>query len=196
MNFLPGFIQRPEVYLEGLSQTALRPRHYPQKPGAGFYAQRRQPRRHASQVRVCDYCRSKGHAVALDDVESPLAAQAMVQDIRPDYVKLDIKLVLRASKGAAGGQDQEAIRNIVQHCHAQGAMVLAEGVETEESYAFLKSAEVDLFQGYLFSPPVPVEEIRKGDGRMTQNFISHPVILIPPQRTASPSAHGALAPRR
>ena len=37
------------------------------------------------------------------------------------------------------------------------ATVIAEGVETQEIHQALQLLGVDLFQGFLFSPPVPVD---------------------------------------
>ncbi|HEY8118313.1 MAG TPA: EAL domain-containing protein [Methylophilaceae bacterium] len=67
--------------------------------------------------------------------------------------------------------DQSFVRNIgVKHVNAVIVQtiigmaknldieVIAEGVETEEQYKFLKEHECNLFQGYLFGKPVPIEE--------------------------------------
>ena len=47
---------------------------------------------------------------------------------------------------------------IVAMAHALGFSVLAEGVETEEQLGALEDLDVNLAQGYLFSPPVPASE--------------------------------------
>ena len=67
--------------------------------------------------------------------------------------------------------DQSFVRNIgVKHVNAVIVQtiigmaknldieVIAEGVETEEQYKFLKEHQCNLFQGYLFGKPVPIEE--------------------------------------
>jgi EAL domain-containing protein (putative c-di-GMP-specific phosphodiesterase class I) len=38
--------------------------------------------------------------------------------------------------------------------------VVAEGVETEAQFAFLQSRGCDVFQGYLFDRPLPIEAFR------------------------------------
>jgi len=38
--------------------------------------------------------------------------------------------------------------------------VIAEGVETEEQESFLKTRSCDITQGYLYSKPIPADEMR------------------------------------
>ena len=40
-------------------------------------------------------------------------------------------------------------------------LVVAEGVETREQLAFLEKLDCDEYQGYLFSKPVPAEELAR-----------------------------------
>ncbi len=156
INFFPGFIQRPEVYLEGLSETA-RAYGIIAKHIVLDFTQSELPRDIVHLQKVTDYCRSKGYALALDDIESIGMVQKLAPDIRPDFIKLDKSLVMKCSRA----EDKENIRQIVAQAHTVGALVIAEGVETEESFAAMKSLGVDMFQGYYFSAPVPVEEALK-----------------------------------
>jgi EAL domain-containing protein (putative c-di-GMP-specific phosphodiesterase class I) len=45
--------------------------------------------------------------------------------------------------------------------HSLGTRVVAEGVETEAQFVFLKEHGCDEVQGYLFSPPVPGPKFAK-----------------------------------
>jgi EAL domain-containing protein (putative c-di-GMP-specific phosphodiesterase class I) len=38
---------------------------------------------------------------------------------------------------------------------------IAEGIETEEQYMFLKECGCQFFQGYFFSQPIPIYEYEK-----------------------------------
>jgi EAL domain-containing protein (putative c-di-GMP-specific phosphodiesterase class I) len=152
VNFFPGFIHRPAVYLEGLSETAK---------GFGVIAKNivldftnsETPRDLSHLKSVCDYARSRGYSIALDDIASIENARKLIPEIRPDFVKVDMHLVRKAAEPGK----RETIRTIVEMTHDVAGTVIAEGVETQESYQALKGLGVDLFQGYLFSPPVPVE---------------------------------------
>jgi EAL domain-containing protein (putative c-di-GMP-specific phosphodiesterase class I) len=156
VNLFPGFIQRPAVYLEGLGETVKNFGVIPKHIVLDFT--RAETARDLGHLKsVCDYARSKGYSIALDDIESMEGARKLVPEIKPDFVKIDMNLVRVA--GAQG--KREIISNIVEISHAAGASVIAEGVETEATHQQLRSLGVDLFQGYLFSPPIPVEAVVK-----------------------------------
>lgn len=154
VNLAPGFIQRPEVYLGGLSEAARSFAMVPKHIVLDFI--RAETARDGAQLkRVCEYGRSCGYSIALDDIQTLDGAKRLIADIRPDFIKID-----RTLTGAVG-QHAAAIAGIVAMAHGAGVMVIAEGVETEEAYHALKTAGVDLFQGYYFSPPLPVETVIK-----------------------------------
>lgn len=156
VNFFPGFIHRPAVYLEGLSETAKQHGIIAKNIVLDFTRSENQhDMNHLKNV--CEYCRSKGYSIALDDIGSLDTAQKLITEIRPDFVKIDMHL---AHQVADAGK-RILIRDIVEMTHAIGGTVIGEGVETEDMYKQLADIDVDLFQGYYFSPPVPVEEVLK-----------------------------------
>ena len=57
--------------------------------------------------------------------------------------------------------DMEIANTVIAIGHTLGFKVLAEGVETPEQLAFLKSQGCDMYQGYLMSPPVPADEFEQ-----------------------------------
>ena len=56
---------------------------------------------------------------------------------------------------------QSIIKAIIAMAHSLKMNVIAEGVETEDQLAFLKSQQCDQIQGYLFSLPVSEEEFTR-----------------------------------
>lgn len=160
VNFFPGFIHRPAVYLEGLSETVK---------SYGIVAKhivldftQSETARDSGHIRtVCEYGRSRGYSIAFDDILSVEGAKKLLPDIRPDFVKLDMRLVHHCDSPSV----RSTIQHIVELAHAYGGMVIAEGVESEAMYQTLRQLGADLFQGYLFSPPMPVDTVlRKSHG--------------------------------
>ena len=148
INFLTGFIHRPEVYLDGLSQAVIRS-HV--RPGAVVldvplhdYAKDM-----AKLTSIAAYCRARGFGLALDDVMGADGLAALVSEIRPAFVKLDGKF----GADMAPAKMQATLLEIVRICHANGVSVLAEGVETPAQHELYLAADVDMFQGYLFGAP-------------------------------------------
>lgn len=156
VNFFPGFIQRPEVYLEGLSE-AVRMHGIVSKQVVLDFTESEHQHDLNHLRKVTDFCRSKGYAIALDDVESTDNAKALVPEIKPDFVKLSRKITASFERHEA----MQTLREIIDLSHKNGAVVLAEGVEKEDAYAKMQSMGVDMFQGYLFSPPVEIKPANK-----------------------------------
>lgn len=154
VNFFPGFIHRPAVYLEGLSD-AVKSHGLIAKNIVLDVTQAEIPRDLSHLRNVVEYCRSRGYALALDDIGSFETAERLVPQMRPDFVKIDRALVQRLGQVPA----REAIHKIVAATHKQGGVALAEGVETEAQMQELKRIGVDLFQGYYFSPPIAASEV-------------------------------------
>ncbi len=148
INFLTGFIHRPEVYLDGLSQAVSRTHLLPASVvldvPLGDYV-KDMPKLKS----IAHYCRTRGFALALDDVTSSDGLAALVADIKPAFVKLDGKF----GKGMNPARAQGVLHEIVRICHTNGVSVLAEGVETQVQHEMYLAAEVDMFQGYLFGAP-------------------------------------------
>ncbi|MCK4675037.1 MAG: EAL domain-containing protein [Gammaproteobacteria bacterium] len=55
--------------------------------------------------------------------------------------------------------DEAIVRTIIVMAHNLKLKVVAEGVETEQQYEFVKHHGCDVVQGFLFGKPVAAEEI-------------------------------------
>lgn len=148
INFIPGFIQRPEFYLDGLAQALAR---------QGLNAKQivldctnsENPRDIQHLKSIAAYCRTRGYQVALDDIESVQSAKRILQEMRPDFIKLDMRLVQKLHDPEA----MDMIARIAALTQNSSCSLIAEGVETEAVRQKLEDAGIHLYQGYLFSPP-------------------------------------------
>ncbi|MDP3175299.1 MAG: EAL domain-containing protein, partial [Phenylobacterium sp.] len=63
-------------------------------------------------------------------------------------------------------EDAAIARMVITLGHSLRQEVIAEGVETHAQLQYLREQGCDMVQGYLFSPPVPVDEfedmVRRG----------------------------------
>jgi len=93
--------------------------------------------------------RERGTKVALDDVGSGNTAVKFIDDLMPDYVKLDREILQRAV--ATGGTAMYT--GLTRHCLEHEITVIAEGIETQAELDFCRSIGVELVQGYLIQRP-------------------------------------------
>ncbi|HET8980132.1 MAG TPA: diguanylate cyclase [Solirubrobacteraceae bacterium] len=113
--------------------------------------------RPAELSRVVAEHREAGRGVALDDVGADVRSLALLPLIEPDVVKLDLRLVQDRPS-----TDQAAIVSAVAaERERTGAVVLAEGIETEAHLAVARSLGATLGQGWLWGRPGPLR-IRPG----------------------------------
>jgi len=94
--------------------------------------------------------RENGFLIALDDVGRGHSNFDRIPVIHPDIIKIDRSLVMNLQDDY---YRQEIFKAIGQLSHKIGAVVLAEGVETEEEAMEVMELGTDLIQGYYFSKP-------------------------------------------
>lgn len=99
--------------------------------------------------------RAQGIKVSLDDLGSGHATTFLMQQLPLDRVKLGKDMVDRA----ATPEGAQLLAKLVQDARDLGLDVTAEGVETPEQLAFLRSCGCDRMQGYLFARPMTGVEV-------------------------------------
>ncbi|MEO6880111.1 MAG: EAL domain-containing protein [Mycobacteriaceae bacterium] len=103
-------------------------------------------------LRAVERIRSRGWRVAVDDVGADPASLALLPLLAPEVIKLDLRLVQ--------SNTTQEIARIVGAVNAQaertGALVLAEGIETEAHALTAHMLGARLGQGYLFGRPAPL----------------------------------------
>ncbi len=108
--------------------------------------------------RAMDSFRSERHNLWLDDFGAGYSSFNVLKDYSFDVLKIDMKFL----EGFGENERFEPIiQSIISLCEKLGMISLAEGVETEEEYVFFKKSGCCRMQGYLFSKPVPVAELKE-----------------------------------
>jgi EAL domain-containing protein (putative c-di-GMP-specific phosphodiesterase class I) len=97
--------------------------------------------------------RELGCEIALDDVGSNPASVALLPLIEPDVVKMDATL-LRSSNDEAL---LAALRAVAAYVERSGAVLVAEGIESERDRSRAVALGADWGQGYLFARPRRLE---------------------------------------
>jgi diguanylate cyclase (GGDEF)-like protein/PAS domain S-box-containing protein len=107
--------------------------------------------RPAELLRTVERVRDLGWGVALDDVGADSASLAFMALLRPDVVKLDLSLVQDRPSPAIA----EIMNAVNAYAERSGALILAEGIETERHLATAQGLGATLGQGWLFGRPTP-----------------------------------------
>lgn len=106
--------------------------------------------------------RRHGFLIALDDVGVGYSNFDRIPHIKPDIIKVDRSIIKGIERDY---YQQEVLRSLRNLSRKIGALLLAEGVETDEEALCAIDLDADLVQGYCFGRPQP---FRKGIDRAPQ----------------------------
>lgn len=99
-----------------------------------------------------------GVRMAVDDFGTGYSSLAHLKRFPIDVLKIDRGFIRDIP---SSGDDMAISAAIIAMGHSLGLSVLAEGVETPQQLAFLRERGCDAYQGYLRSPPLPVDEFAR-----------------------------------
>lgn len=107
--------------------------------------------RPAELLSTVERVRSVGWGIAVDDVGADSLSLAFLPLLRPDVVKLDLRLV----QERPGRDVAEIMTAVTAHAERTGALVLAEGIEDDRHLAMARGLGATLGQGWFFGRPAP-----------------------------------------
>ncbi len=112
------------------------------------------------QRHVLPRLREMGVRVSIDDFGTGFSSLSTLADITADEVKVDRAFITAIHERP---RSQGILNAIESLCRALKMEIVAEGVETEEELAYLRSATaIQYVQGYFFGKPQYVESLLRG----------------------------------
>ena len=99
-----------------------------------------------------------GIRFSLDDFGTGYSSLQYLKMLPLDQLKIDQSFVHDI---ATDSSDRAIVRTIITMASSLGMNVIAEGVETENQRQFLLDNGCSLFQGYLFSKPISIDDFKK-----------------------------------
>ena len=100
---------------------------------------------------------NRGIRVAMDDFGIGYSSMSLLKLFPVDTLKIDRSFVRDL---VTDRDDRAIVVTIIAMAKAVGIRIVAEGVETEEQLAFLREQGCDEVQGFLFSRPLPVDQLQ------------------------------------
>ena len=107
-------------------------------------------------VKILQSLKEIGVRIAIDDFGIGYSSMSYLKHFPIDILKIDRSLTHDI---IFDSNSSEIILAIIGLARSLNYSVLAEGIETKEQFDFLYSLKCNRAQGYLFSKPIPAEEI-------------------------------------
>jgi len=95
-----------------------------------------------------------GIRVSIDDFGSGYSSLSYIKQLPATEIKIDRSLITELPSQA---EDRVIVQTTIDMCHNLGYQVVAEGVEDQATADLLRDMGCDMIQGYLVTPPLPVE---------------------------------------
>jgi diguanylate cyclase (GGDEF)-like protein len=119
--------------------------------------------------------RALGVRVSMDDFGTGYSSLSYLRSFPFDKIKIDRSFV---SEVATRADSMAIVRAVTGLGRSLGISTTAEGVETNEQLALLRSEGCTEVQGYLFSPPRPAEEVEKMLAKGRLRIVANDAITI------------------
>ncbi|MCR5294724.1 MAG: EAL domain-containing protein [Lachnospiraceae bacterium] len=97
--------------------------------------------------------RRAGYQVWMDDFGSGYSSLNVLKDYQFDELKVDMRFLSTFHQ-----KSRKILSSIIHMAKEIGIQTLAEGVETEEQFQFLRNIGCEKVQGYYFGKPLPFDE--------------------------------------
>lgn len=99
--------------------------------------------------------KNMGVRLSLDDFGTGYSSLNYLRSFPVDSLKIDRSFINDVATDPSGAS---VVASIIDIAHNLGLTAVAEGVETLEQLKFLSGCDCNMFQGYLFSEPLPAGE--------------------------------------
>jgi EAL domain-containing protein (putative c-di-GMP-specific phosphodiesterase class I) len=149
LNFIPTAIYDPEACLE-TTINAISDSNLQVNQVVFEVVETEAVEDYAHLKQILDFYRAQGYETALDDIGSGFSTIESFHSLDTKFVKIDMDIVRNIHHNVANQNFFHRIMNLKQD---YGVTIIAEGIERDEEYQYLKMHGVDLMQGYYFGKP-------------------------------------------
>ncbi|MEA5551936.1 EAL domain-containing protein [Anabaena cylindrica UHCC 0172] len=105
-----------------------------------------------------DTLSNQGIKISIDDFGTGYSSFKYLQDFSFHSLKIDRYFITNIDQLK---NKQALVKSMIQMGNNLNLDIIAEGVETKNELDWLRQNDCDVVQGYFFSPPLPIEELKK-----------------------------------
>lgn len=164
LNILPTCIQDPDFQAahvrETLAELGLGPRNLVLE-----ISERQAISNFPIFREAIDHFSGLGFRIALDDTGSGFSSLEAALELQPDFLKIDMSLVRSIEDSP---EKQEVLRGLQSLSTKMGSQVIAEGIETAQELAMIRSLGIEFGQGFYLgrgaSTPSGASRVLAPDG--------------------------------
>ncbi|NEX17988.1 MAG: sensor domain-containing diguanylate cyclase [Halochromatium sp.] len=109
-----------------------------------------------SAIASLRFLKEIGATLAIDDFGTGYSSLSYLKRFALDKLKIDLSFIQDLPQDR---DDAKIVTAIISLAHALNLKVIAEGVETEAQWNFLRDHDCDEIQGYWYSQPLPAQEM-------------------------------------
>ena len=149
LQFTPGFIDRVDAVLK---KTGMRPTRLELELTEGIMMDGADATLEAVQK-----LKKLGVKLSIDDFGTGYSSLNYLSRFPLDELKIDRSFVVGMENNK---NDANLVIAIIAMARSMQLYLVAEGVETQEQYQFLQHHGATVIQGYMFSKPVPLDELK------------------------------------
>ncbi|AQM59676.1 putative bifunctional diguanylate cyclase/phosphodiesterase [Clostridium baratii] len=108
-------------------------------------------------IKTLNKIKKLGASIALDDFGTGYSSFSYLKNLPVDVLKIDKSFIDDVTENI---KSRCIVESIISLSHSLGITVVAEGVESKEQVAYLKSVYCDTIQGYYYSKPYEFDKIK------------------------------------
>ncbi len=149
INVSPSMLQ-DEVKESNYTATFLDQRDLPHEAVAFEITEREQIVNSESFSSMVEHYKHQHFSIAIDDVGAGYSGLNLISDLKPNYIKLDMRLIRNVDTDYI---KSAMVRSMVEFSNISSARIIAEGVETFEELEALIHLGVHYAQGFFIQRP-------------------------------------------
>ncbi|SMX61691.1 Conserved hypothetical protein, EAL domain protein [Bradyrhizobium sp. ORS 285] len=149
INFMPNAVYEPRACIQK-SLAAAKRASFPSENLMFEFTENERMTSPDHVERIVKSYKELGFWTALDDFGAGYAGLNLLARLQPNLIKIDMELLRDIDRDHAR---QVIVSGVTAMARQLDIAVLAEGVESAAEFAVLRSAGINLFQGYYFAKP-------------------------------------------